>query len=91
MLAEEAARLAVTAAKNGKDVNLYNDTVHRLSQITNKSVKELTDQKWIDFQEKKNAAETKRLENELKQYKNNLIRESIRVRQRCWLLDAYFD
>lgn len=69
----------MTAAKNGKDVQLYNDTVLLFSQITGKPVKELTDQKWIDLQEKKNEAETKRLENELKQYKNNLIRESIRV------------
>ncbi|PMB72213.1 COP9 signalosome complex subunit 1 [Beauveria bassiana] len=37
------------------------------------------DEAWIDATEKSNKAETQRLESELKGYKNNLIKESIRV------------
>lgn len=71
--------MAVTAALNGKDIHAYEDAIAQLSRVTGKPSKELTDTQWISNQEKKNAAETKRLEGELKQYKNNLIRESIRV------------
>jgi COP9 signalosome complex subunit 1 len=39
----------------------------------------LVDPAWAVQQEKKNNAETTRLENELKGYKNNMIKESIRV------------
>jgi COP9 signalosome complex subunit 1 len=37
------------------------------------------DQSWVDKTNKQNEAETVRLEAELKGYKNNLIKESIRV------------
>ena len=79
MLAEEAARAAVNAAKIGKDLGNYHDAVSLLNQIISEDVKDIVDQPWLSNQEKSNVAETKRLENELKQYKNNLIRESIRV------------
>ncbi|KAK5071085.1 hypothetical protein LTS08_000281 [Lithohypha guttulata] len=78
-LQEEAARLAVAEAKKGSDVNQYQDAVQLLATITGQNVQELMDKKWLSNQEKQNAAESKRLENELKQYKNNLIRESIRM------------
>ena len=39
----------------------------------------LLDTSWGVEQEKRNVKETQRLENELKGYKNNLIKESIRV------------
>jgi len=44
-----------------------------------KDIDNLLDPVWAAQQEKKNATETARLENELKGYKNNLIKESIRV------------
>ena len=80
MLQEEAAKLAVDAAKRGADINYYQDAVALLASITGQDVKDITDREWVARQEKQNAGESKRLENELKQYKNNLIRESIRVR-----------
>jgi hypothetical protein len=46
------------------------------------------DQAWVDTVGKQNLAETARLEAELKGYKNNLIKESIRVRYPCPLLDV---
>ena len=83
-LQEEAARLAVAEAKKGYDLNNYNEAIQLLSSINGKDAKALTDSNWLSEKEKKNAAETKRLENELKQYKNNLIRESIRVCLPCF-------
>lgn len=41
------------------------------------------DKKWIDSTTRKNKEELHRLENELKSYKNSLIKESIRVRGRA--------
>jgi COP9 signalosome complex subunit 1 len=38
------------------------------------------DRSWVERKEKQNKAESSRLEAELKGYKNNLIKESIRVR-----------
>ena len=74
--------MALIEAKKGSDVNNYNLAV-KLVQSTSggKDLSHLIDSNWIKEQEKKNAAETKKMENELKQYKNNLIRESIRVRE----------
>lgn len=40
----------------------------------------IIDRSWIERKEKQNKAESSRLEAELKGYKNNLIKESIRVR-----------
>jgi hypothetical protein len=37
------------------------------------------DSAWMEKKDKQNRAETTRLEHELKGYKNNLIKESIRV------------
>lgn len=39
----------------------------------------LYDQEWMDTTTARNKAETAKLESELKQYKNNLVKESIRV------------
>lgn len=65
---------------NGLDIDHYNDAVALIKSINaDKDIKDPTDPTWLAQREKQNAAETKRLENELKQYKNNLIRESIRV------------
>jgi COP9 signalosome complex subunit 1 len=41
------------------------------------------DSAWIEKKDKQNKAETTRLEHELKGYKNNLIKESIRVSFAC--------
>jgi COP9 signalosome complex subunit 1 len=80
VLAEEAARLALIEAKKGNDVRFYQEAVALLKRVsTGKNLGNLLDPAWAAQQEKKNNAETARLENELKGYKNNLIKESIRV------------
>lgn len=80
VLREEAARLAVAEAKRGNDVHNYHDAVTLLKKITKGKDRESElDVAWIEKKEKQNNAETVRLEHELKGYKNNLIKESIRV------------
>lgn len=77
-------------AKKGQDINNYNDAVFLLESVTSsKDAKDLVDTAWLSQREKQNAAETKRLENELKQYKNNLIRESIRVSKAFPIKEIY--
>lgn len=72
--------MAVIEAKRGSDLRHYHEAVTLLKRVSkNKSFESLLDPIWAAQQEKKNAAETARLEGELKGYKNNLIKESIRV------------
>ncbi|EXJ78303.1 hypothetical protein A1O3_09464 [Capronia epimyces CBS 606.96] len=79
-LQEDAARLAVVEAKKGSDVRNYNEAIALLKKAAKgQNVDKFLDPVWAAQQEKKNAAETSRLEGELKGYKNNLIKESIRM------------
>ncbi|KIW56155.1 hypothetical protein, variant 2 [Exophiala xenobiotica] len=72
--------MAVVEAKKGADVRNYQEAVALLKRASKgKNVENLLDPVWAAQQEKKNSAETARLENELKGYKNNLIKESIRM------------
>jgi COP9 signalosome complex subunit 1 len=73
--------LAIQEAKKGSDVQNFYDALGLLQQIPNvKDMERLADPAWAKEQEKKNLSDTHKLENELKGYKNNLIKESIRVR-----------
>ncbi|RMZ81174.1 hypothetical protein DV737_g2651, partial [Chaetothyriales sp. CBS 132003] len=79
-LREEAAKLAVLEARKGSDVNNFKAAVALLASIPNyHDTNGLLNSSWAVAQGKKNASETSRLENELKGYKNNLIKESIRM------------
>lgn len=79
-LREEATKLLVAEAKKGSDTTIYQDAVSLLNKF-NPPADGSTglDMAWLEKREKQNAAETARLESELKGYKNNLIKESIRV------------
>jgi len=78
-LCVEALKAAVVEAKRGRDVQRYRDAVECL-RIASPSEPEATlDQTWVDAMETANRDETHRLTAELKMYKNNLIKESIRV------------
>ncbi|KAL8914031.1 MAG: hypothetical protein Q9171_001282 [Xanthocarpia ochracea] len=79
LLAPEALRAAVTEAKQGKDVSRYNDVVAAIREILPGDVNAAPDSAWIDRTIKQVKAESDRLETELKGYKNNLIKESIRM------------
>ncbi len=75
----EALKAAILEAKAGKDVAFYEQAVKLLEEIAPEESEAKLDQQWIDRTTQEVTAETARLEQELKGYKNNLIKESIRV------------
>jgi len=78
-LGVEALKIAIREAKRGKDVRKYLETQTHLETIGPVEPEATRDVTWMDKTERQNQAETQRLEAELKGYKNNLIKESIRV------------
>ena len=79
-LARQSLTLAIAAAKKGKDVQLYS-RLHDIASRLGFAHLAQADMKWMRQQEEANRRELTRLEGELKGYKNNLIRESIRMGQ----------
>ncbi|KAL8842421.1 MAG: hypothetical protein Q9170_000549 [Blastenia crenularia] len=79
LLAPEALRYAITEAKQGKDVGRYESAVSVLREIAPGDPNATRDLPWEDKVNKQVKAESDRLEMELKGYKNNLIKESIRM------------
>lgn len=91
VLAVDALRAAVREAKKGDDVGRYREACLYLQAVAPNDEEAQIDQEWERKKEEQNKKETLRLENELKGYKNNLIKESIRVRpapqvEVCWRL-----
>lgn len=60
-----------------------------LSRIAPNEPEAIRDDKWIEATNKSNAATAADLEGQLKQYKNNLIKESIRVSHHSYHLRQY--
>ncbi|KAK0124496.1 hypothetical protein ONS95_009446 [Cadophora gregata] len=79
VLGVEALKLAVREAKKGKDIKRYRDAQNHLETIGPNEVEAEKDLNWMERTERANQAESQRLEAELKGYKNNLIKESIRM------------
>lgn len=79
----EALKSAITEAKSGRDVSQYKQAWDCIRKLAPEEPEATRDEAWIDATEKSNKAETQRLESELKGYKNNLIKESIRVELQC--------
>jgi COP9 signalosome complex subunit 1 len=81
VLAVEALKAAITEAKAGNDVQRYELAVAALRPHLKPGDRDgVLDQAWMEKKDKLNKTESNRLEAELKGYKNNLIKESIRVR-----------
>lgn len=81
VLAVDALKLAARdVVDNGKDVRLYQSIMDELRTIDPTDPAAVCDDQWAERTEKANKAELSRLESELKGYKNNLVKESIRVR-----------
>lgn len=78
-LGAEALKSAVNEAKAGKDIRLYAEAWSLLEVIAPSEPEAVRDDAWISTVDRHNQAETARLEAELKGYKNNLIKESIRM------------
>ncbi|KAL9587111.1 MAG: hypothetical protein Q9212_000478 [Teloschistes hypoglaucus] len=79
LLAPEALKLALSEALRGKDVGKYDAALDAMREIVPSQAKVLQDPSWVDRTSKQIKAESDRLEMELKGYKNNLIKESIRM------------
>ncbi|KAL8813610.1 MAG: hypothetical protein Q9223_000252 [Gallowayella weberi] len=79
LLAPEALRAAVIEAKQGTDVGRYDAVLTAIREILPADPNAVPDSAWIDRTNKQVKAESDRLEMELKGYKNNLIKESIRM------------
>jgi COP9 signalosome complex subunit 1 len=78
-LAVDAYRLAIAEAKRGKNVDLYTKLVEEFSRIAPQDPAAVADTTWVERKTRDVREEHDRLEHELKSYKNNLIKESIRV------------
>jgi len=79
-LRRQALVLALAATKKGKDLQLYGRIVG-LAGMLGEPQLAAVDQEWVGKTEQANKAEIGRKEGELRGYKNNLIRESIRMGQ----------
>ncbi|KAH6307433.1 hypothetical protein HBI39_099130 [Parastagonospora nodorum] len=77
--AVDAYRLAIAEAKKGKNVSLYTALVEEFSNIAPDDPAALLDTAWAEKKTREIQQEQDRLEHELKSYKNNLIKESIRM------------
>ncbi|EAU38753.1 hypothetical protein ATEG_00107 [Aspergillus terreus NIH2624] len=78
-LSVEALKAAISEAKSGKDVSRYESAVQALAEVAPNEPEAKRDGEWVDRMQKMVKAETDRLEHELRGYKNNLIKESIRM------------
>ena len=76
----EALKAAIAEAKRGNDVARYEQAVDTLAEAAPEDPGAVPDTVWIERTKKMVKIETDKMELELKGYKNNLIKESIRVR-----------
>ena len=75
----DALKAAVSEAKRGRDINHYRLAQEKLAVVASHEPEAAYDKEWLDRVVRENNAQTRRLEDELKGYKNNLIKESVRV------------
>ncbi|KAJ1337447.1 COP9 signalosome complex subunit 1 [Microdochium nivale] len=78
----EALKAAIVEAKKGSDIQRYRDAWECIRVAAPEEPESIWDDAWVTNTQKSNVAETHRLETELKGYKNNLVKESIRIGHR---------
>jgi COP9 signalosome complex subunit 1 len=78
-LCVDALKAAIAEAKEGSDTSLYLEAWNCIRTAAPQEPEAQKDQAWIEKVERENKAERARLESQLKQYRHNLIKESIRV------------
>ncbi|KAI9806043.1 MAG: hypothetical protein M1833_004450 [Piccolia ochrophora] len=78
-LSHDALKGAVAEAKRGKDVGRYQIAIDMILRVAPEDPDATPDLEWIATTNSRVKAETEKLESELKGYKNNLIKESIRM------------
>ena len=86
----EALKAAIAEAKKGTDVQRYENAVLYLHEVAPSDADATPDLNWIDTMKKQVKSATDKMELELKGYKNNLIKESIRVCLFSSLVRAHF-
>ncbi|TPX14324.1 uncharacterized protein E0L32_005520 [Thyridium curvatum] len=79
VLCVDALKAAVSEALSGKDVQRYREAWDCIRVAGPNEPEAVFDEAWVKGTVQSNAAETHRLEAELRGYKNNLIKESIRM------------
>ena len=79
MLCQEALKAARDEAKRGKDVARYEKAARAYYELNPEDPDSALDTQWISDTQKQVTSTTSKLEAELKGYRNNLIKESIRV------------
>lgn len=78
-LSTDAFHMAITEAKQGKDTGRYLQLTEDFNELSPNDPMANTDMAWVEQKNREVKAEHEKLEHELKSYKNNLIKESIRV------------
>lgn len=78
-LCVDALKAAVAEAKRGEDIDIYVSAIEALRQVAPDDPEAKVDRPWIESTDRSKKEETKRLEAELRGYKHNLVKESIRV------------
>ncbi|KAI1106901.1 26S proteasome subunit RPN7-domain-containing protein [Jackrogersella minutella] len=81
-LCVDALKSAMAEAKRGKDIQRYRDTWECIRTAAPDEPEARWDEAWVSSVDAANKLETNRLETELKGYKNNLVKESIRIGHR---------
>ncbi|KAJ5240877.1 uncharacterized protein N7469_002468 [Penicillium citrinum] len=79
LLAVDALKLAISEAKAGRDVGQYEKAVRALAEVAPGEKEASLDSAWVQEVQRSVRAQSDRLEHELRGYKNNLIKESIRM------------
>jgi COP9 signalosome complex subunit 1 len=78
-LGVDALKAAVNEAKHGKDIKRYLEAQGLLFNLAPQEPEAVRDSQWMDQQAKLNQTQTAALEKQLMEYKNNLVKESVRV------------
>ncbi|KAK9461024.1 26S proteasome subunit RPN7-domain-containing protein [Lipomyces oligophaga] len=78
-LAIPSLQLAIRQLKQTRDTAQYEDAVAKLNVLDPSSLEATVDKAWLDRTEGEVRTEGDKLELELKSYKNNLLKESIRM------------
>ncbi|KAG9246270.1 COP9 signalosome-like protein complex subunit 1 [Calycina marina] len=78
-LGVDALKLATKEAKETRDLKRYLKALNYLRHIAPNEPEAKNDQVWCEQSERENQAKSAHLEAQLKSYKNNLIKESVRM------------
>ncbi|RYP78307.1 hypothetical protein DL770_006906 [Monosporascus sp. CRB-9-2] len=81
-LCVDALKAAIHEAKRGRDIQRYRDAWECIRIAAPSEPEAQWDESWVANTDRQNKMDTHRLETELKGYKNNLVKESIRIGHR---------